>query len=135
VNRYAISFRWAVGAGVLANMSLAVPATFTPNSMLRLIHTSESLDPKWTAFAAWLLVLLSLFYIPAALDPFRYRPVAVLSVSARAAGVIFFFGIYAGRFTVLFGLLDLTFLLVEGPLLFLALRTGPTAGPVRGALT
>lgn len=122
MNRYANWFRWAVIIGVVANLAFAVPGVFSPNRVLRLAQTSESLDPKWTAFAAWLLILLSMLYIPGALDPYRYRQIAVLSVLSRLGGVIFFFVIKAGDFTPLFGLLDLFFFLLEAPLLFLVLR-------------
>lgn len=133
MNRYATWFRWAVIIGVVANLGFAIPGVFAPNSVLRLAQTSESLDPKWTAFAAWLLMLLSFLYIPGALDPYRYRQIAVLSVLSRLGGVIFFFIIKAGDFTPLFGLLDLFFFLLEAPPLFLLIRAEQQDERVRAA--
>lgn len=60
--------------------------------------------------AGLLLTLLSLFYIPAAINPDRYRANAWLAVIARCAGGLFFascmlrFGHHAG--CVLFSLVD-----------------------------
>ena len=74
----------------------------------------------WPSFAALLLLLLSAFYVPAALHPLRYLPVSWLAVSARLAGVIFFCGF--NRDYIQLGLFDLAFLLPEAALLALAVR-------------
>jgi hypothetical protein len=74
----------------------------------------------WPSFAALLLLLLSAFYVPAALAPMRYLPVAWLSVLARLAGVIFF-GIF-NRDYIQLGIFDLVFFVPEAALLTLAVR-------------
>jgi hypothetical protein len=68
----------------------------------------------WTRFSGQLVILLSLFYIPAAIDPYRYRANAWLAVASRLAGVLFFGCVTlfsAEREYWLFGLFDLAFLL------------------------
>jgi hypothetical protein len=123
MNRYAVWFRGVVVLGILANLFFALPGIFIPNAVLALARIEPTHDPVWPAFASLLLLLLSLFYIPGAVDPFRYSPIAWLSVVARFAGVVFFFCLWRGY--PLFGLIDLVFGVVEGVLLFVALRRGP----------
>lgn len=127
MNRYAIWFRRIVLLGILVNFFFAIPGTFIPNSVLGLICIEPARDPIWPAFASSLLFLLSLFYIPGAMNPFRNTFTAILSVLARVSGAIFFLCIWKGEAlnTETFGYLDLTFAVVQGVLLFLALRRGP----------
>ena len=115
-------FGRATWLGILANFVLAIPGIFWPNATLGLAGQTPDLEhPVWPAFASLLLVLLSLFYIPGAIDPRRYKATAILSVLARMAGVTFFFGLWPGLYPA-FGYLDLVFLLIQAPLLFLTLR-------------
>jgi hypothetical protein len=81
----------------------------------------------WVRFSALLLVLLSLFYVPAARDCIRYRPVAVMTVLSRLAGVLFF-STQAADYRM-FGLFDLVFLIPEGILLFLVSRSAAPSSP------
>lgn len=128
VNRYAIWFRWAVVIGILQDWLLGVPGIFRPNAVLQLVKVKPVEQPVWPAFASLLLTLLSVMYIPGAINPRRYRAVAILSVLARAAGVTFFFRLQRGKVPPWFGAIDLFFLLVQGPLLFLALRENRSTG-------
>jgi hypothetical protein len=123
MNRYAIGFRWVVLLGVLVNLLFAVPGIFVPNTVIGLAGGPPTVYPIWPAFSSLLLLLLSLFYIPAALAPFRYPAIAWLAVAARWAGVWFFL-ILQGEYP-LFGLIDLFFGVAEGVLLILAYRRGP----------
>ena len=123
MNRYAIGFRWAVILGVVANLALAVPGVFAPNAVLGLADLPPSMQQLWPSFASLLLILLSLMYLPAAYDPFAYRPVAWLAVAARLTGAVYFLGFH--RDYLLFGLLDLTFGVIEGVLLIAAYARGP----------
>jgi hypothetical protein len=120
---FAHFFRWAVFIGILQDLVLGIPGIFAPNAVLGLFSES-ALQPVWPAFASLLVVLLSLFYIPAAVDPFRFRPIAILTVAARAAGVIFFLVIWRGQAPPLFGYIDLTFTILQGALLWLTYREG-----------
>ncbi len=109
-------------AGDPGQLPLAIPGIFWPNATLGLVGQTPDLEhPVWPAFASLLLVLLSLFYIPGAVDLRRYKATAILSLLARLAGVIFFLGLWPGLYPA-FGYLDLTFLIIQAPLIYLALR-------------
>ncbi|CAM3581506.1 hypothetical protein [Halomonas lysinitropha] len=112
---YATGFRLMVLLGVVANLALAIPAVFVPNAVITLVGGAPVAETVWPAFAGWLLILLSLFYLPAALDPGRYRIIAVLTVLARFAGVVFFTLLYP-QFLLL-ALFDLFFGVTQGALL------------------
>ena len=75
----------------------------------------------WPQFSALLLVLLSIFYIPAALDFARYQITAWCTVASRLVGVVFFVGFQPREYHVL-GYFDLTFFIPEAVLLTLAFR-------------
>ena len=120
MNQYATWFGRVVWLGVLTNVALALPALFLPDEMLAMMSLPSASPGMWPSFAALLLILLSLFYIPAAISPLRYRPVAWLSVMARLAGVTFF--CIFNRDYFMFGLLDLVFFVPESILLTLAIR-------------
>jgi bacteriorhodopsin len=126
MNSYARAFRVTVWIGVLVNFSLALAAIFAPDWLLRTMGFDVAYPNIWPRFAGWLLILLSLFYIPGANDPTRYRANAVLSVCARFAGVAFFTGAvllvgFSTRY-LLFGLIDLVFAVPTAVLLWLAIR-------------
>jgi hypothetical protein len=126
VNKYAYAFRWAVIAGILQDWFFALPGIFVPAAVLQFAGAAPVSTPVWPAYACLLLMLLSFFYIPAAVDPLRYSSFAVFTVIARVGGVIFFFVLYPGAFPPLLGYIDLTLTLLQGILLGL---TFITAGP------
>ena len=99
---------------------------FIPQAVLELVGADPVPQHVWPAYASLLLVLLSLFYIPAAIDPYRYGFFAVFAVFARVGGVIFFFVLYPGAFPPLLGYIDAILTLAQGTLLVLAYST---AGP------
>ena len=118
-------FGRAMWLGILADLVLGVPGIFYPNAVLALAGQPLALEtPIWAAFASLLLVLIALFYIPGANDPYRYRSTAILSVLARPPGVIFFLFLWPGVYPV-FGYLDLFLFLLQAPLLYLTLRRRP----------
>jgi hypothetical protein len=126
MNGYARAFRITVWVGVLVNISLALAAVFAPDWLLRTMGFDVAYPNIWPRFAGWLLILLSLFYIPGANDPNRYRANAVLSVCARFAGVAFFVGAvllvgFSTRYLMFAGL-DLAFAVPTGLLLWKAVR-------------
>jgi hypothetical protein len=129
VNKYAIGFRWAVVLGILQDWFFGLAGVFIPNAVLGSAGADPVLHTGWPAYACLLLMLLTFFYIPAAVDPFRFRSYAVLTVLARAGGVLMFFALYRGRFPPLMGYIDLTFTVVQGALLGLALWAGPVVEP------
>ena len=128
MNKPARWFRWAVVAGILQDWFFALPGIFIPNAVLGFAGAEPAVQPIWPAFACLLLMLLSIFYIPGAIDPFRYSPLAVATVVARAGGVVFFF-LYPGQFPAFFGYIDLTLTVLQGTLLALALIQGPAVEP------
>lgn len=123
MNAYAVRFRWAVVVGILVNLTFALPGIFIPNAVLDLVGYEPAYQPIWPAFACVLLLLLSLFYLPAAVDPLRSRALAWLTVVSRLTGAVFFLLLW--RAFPLFGGIDLVFGVVQGVLLFLAQRRGP----------
>ena len=117
--------RWfsrVVWLGIAANLGLALPTLLMPARMLVFSDLPVPEPLLWTQFAALLLVLLSAFYVPAALDPRRYRLVAWLSVLARLVGVIFFV-VFQPREYHMLGYFDLVFFVPEAALLVLAGRS------------
>jgi Cytochrome c len=120
MNKFAIWFSRVVWIGIFANFVLALPTLLMPGQMLAMMSLPAAWPVMWPGFAALLLLLLSLFYIPAALRPLHYPMVSWLTVLARLAGVIFFLGFNRDYF--FFGIFDLVFLVPEAALLFLAVR-------------
>ena len=120
VNRYAVWFGRVVWLGILANCLLALPTLVMPGPLLALFALPQATPLMWPSFAALLLLLLSAFYVPAALRPMRYLPVSWLTVLARLAGVIFF--CFFNRTYIQLGFFDLIFLVPEAALLSLAVR-------------
>ena len=124
MNRYARWFRAAIWLGIVLNCSLAVPGIFAPETLINLMGLRPTGDPVWTAFAANLLVLLSILYIPGGMNPYRHQFTAWAAVLARVAGVIFFWVLYPGTYP-LFGWLDFTMFAIQAPLLVLTMRHRP----------
>jgi hypothetical protein len=126
-NKFAIAFRWSVILGILQDWFFALPGMFIPAAILQFAGTDPVVPPHWVAYACLVLMLLSFFYIPGAVDPYRYSSFAILTVVARLAGVTFFTLIYPGAFPPLFLYIDLTLTVIQGSLLALAIITsGPT---------
>jgi hypothetical protein len=85
----------------------------------------------WPRFAGLLLVLLSVFYMPAATDPDRYRANAWFAVASRLAGVVFFLA--EGPVYRMFAIFDFVFMLPLAVLLVFIVRGGSAApAPARG---
>ena len=124
MNRPANWFRRAVWLGIVADWLLAVPAIFIPEKLLDLLGLRSTADPMWTAFGGLLVFLLSLFYIPGANQPYRYRFNAWFAVLARLPGVVFFLVLYPGFYPA-FGFFDGGFFVVQLPLLLWVMRSRP----------
>ncbi len=123
-------FRRVVWIGILANLALSVPTLLDPERMMALTGFPPASPVVWPRFAALLLILLSVFYVPAGLDPNRYRIVAWMAVLARLAGVVFFVGFQAAAYHTL-GYFDLVFFVPEAILLarLPSFAAWSTAGP------
>ena len=122
-SRAAVWFGRVAWLGILANLALAVPTLITPERLIVMAGLPPASPVLWVRFSAVLLILLSLFYMPGAVNLYRYRAPAWLSVASRLAGVLFF-ATQAADYR-LFGLFDFTFLVPEAILLTMALRHAP----------
>jgi len=120
-------FQRVLWLGIVANIALAVPTLLVPEWMLATSSLPPATPLMWPRFAAWLLILLSAFYVPAARDPVRYRTVAWLAVGARLAGVLFFLT-QAADYRMLGGV-DLVFFVPEVILLTVASRAEQQGDP------
>ena len=109
--------------GIAANLALAIPTLVAPAQQITLVGLPIATPLVWPRFSALLLILLSVFYVPAALDFERYRLTAWSAVAARLAGVIFFVGFQPPEYHML-GYFDLVFFLPEAALLTLARGRG-----------
>jgi hypothetical protein len=112
-------FRRVVWIGIFANLALALPTIAAPSEIIARAGLPTATPDLWPRFAALLLILLSVFYIPAGRDIDRYRITAWLTVISRLAGVVFFMFEPSYR---LFMYFDLVFLIPEATLLMLAVR-------------
>jgi hypothetical protein len=107
-----------VWLGVIANWAFAVWAVwFNPHSLLAFFKLGDLNPTIWLYNYSFLLMILSLFYIPAAHDPFRYRANAWLLIVGRLVPAsTFFMGVLGGfmpkGFATL-GIGDSTFGIIE----------------------
>jgi hypothetical protein len=120
-------FRRIMWVGILANLALALPSLAAPDQVVELSRLPTVTPHLWVRFAGLLLILLSAFYAPGAMDPDRYRANAWLAVASRLAGVVFFSLAPAVYFML--GLFDLVFFVPEALLLFVATRGERAAAP------
>jgi hypothetical protein len=126
-------FKRVMWLGILANLALALPTIAAPDFMIDRVGLPTATPVLWVRFSGLLLVILSVFYTPAATDIDRYRIVAWFAIGSRAAGVLFFMPQPTYR---MFGLFDGVFLVPLFLLLVVALQstTGSvTAKPSRSA--
>jgi hypothetical protein len=123
-------FKRILWLGIVANLALAIPTLLAPERLMALSGFPPASPLLWPRFAALLLILLSLFYMPAGIDVDRYRPVAWLAVASRLAGVVFFLGFQPAEYRLL-GLFDLVFLVPEGILLTMIASHARDAAPLR----
>ena len=128
-----VLFRIIVWLGVIANWSFGLWAVFGDgNSLLAMLRLGQQDSLLWLYNYAILLMILSLFYIPAARDPFRYRANAWLLVAGRLVpATTFLIGVLLGYMPNGF----LTLLMADGSIglieLFLLIRffrEGPRPG-------
>jgi hypothetical protein len=110
-----IWFQRVMWVGIAANVALALPTLLWPAGMLALSRLPEAVPLVWVRFSSLLLILLSSFYVPAALDCRRARVNAWLGTAGRLAGVIFFAS--QAREYWLFGAFDFVFFLPQALLL------------------
>jgi hypothetical protein len=126
-------FRIVVYIGVAVNWAFGIWAIFLdPHRLLATLGLGPQASVLWLYNYSVLLMILSLFYIPAARDPFRYRANAWLLIVGRLVPASTFL------FGVLFGFMPRGFLglmagdgligLIELVLLIRIFRAGPQPG-------
>src|SRR5262245_66131483 len=118
-NEALLWYRRVVLTGVVCNIALGVVGITTPTTLLNLLGLDPATPLIWPRFAAFLLILLSGFYVIAARDPVDNRFAAIFTISCRFGGVAFF-SIIGGRY-IIFGLFDLCFGLPQAIALYLGL--------------
>jgi len=130
-NNYAKWYSRIVWLGIALNMIFVIGTFFFPIEFVKLLNIPAP-PAIWIRTSGMLLCIISVFYIPGAVDPMRYRWTAIIAiVPSRAFGSTFFltetlvFGWPMGFLSI--ALVDLTFGLIEGVLLYKAFRLEPTA--------
>ena len=113
-------FRRTMWLGIVANIAVAALSIAATPTVLEFLQLPLAQPLVWPRFAAFLLILLSIFYVPAALNPVRNRFAAVFAVVCRFGGVIFFLIVGGGY--IVFGLFDFVFGLPQAVLLAFGLR-------------
>lgn len=113
-------FRRLMWAGIVANVALALVSIAMPGTVLELLGLAAASPLVWPQFAAFLLLLLTVFYVPGAIDPLANRFSAVFSLVCRFGGV-FFFAVAGGHY-FLFGAYDLVIALPQALLLAVGLH-------------
>ena len=108
---YLLWFRRVMWLGIISNVIVALVSITQTPMVLELLKLPPADPLIWPRFAAFLLILLSGFYIPAALDPTGNLFAAIFAIVCRFGGVVFF-SIIGGRYIV-FGLFDFIFGLPE----------------------
>jgi hypothetical protein len=122
-------FRVLMWLGITANIVAALISIIWTEAVLNLLHLEIAHPTVWPRFAAFLLILLSIFYVPSAIDPLVHRYSAIVAIICRFGGVAFF-TIVGGRY-IIFGLFDLTFGLPQAVLLLLAWKSSQAIGIAR----
>ena len=117
---YRTWFARLVWLGIVLNLVIALFGLIAPGRLLPALNLTAATPEVWPRFASLLLILLSAFYVMAALDPARHRFAAILTVAARAVGVVFF-TLVGGAYTTL-AFYDLALGLPQAVLLWLAYR-------------
>lgn len=128
MNSYAKWFGRVTWLGIFVNLFFVIPCCFFPETLLSFLHMQIPVPIIWVRAAGLLLLEISILYIPGAIDPYRYKATAWMSVLVTRGGgssffliAVLFFGQDLGFITI--ALVDLFFGVVEGILLFLAMRT------------
>jgi hypothetical protein len=90
MSHYASWYCKLVRIGIAVNLLFVIPLAFAPNWFLGLLKIPLD-QPIWGQAAAMLLFIISVFYVPGAIDPDRYRVTAWMHVfPSRTCGSTFF---------------------------------------------
>jgi hypothetical protein len=83
-------FKTLMWIDIVANIIVAAISVICTESVLDFLHLDPARPLVWPCCVAFLLILLSLFCVPAALDPISHRYSAIVSIVCRFGGVAFF---------------------------------------------
>ncbi len=90
LTRWILRHALVVWLGIVLNLFFALPLLFYPEWLIGLFGLPYG-PTVWPRFIGVLLIILSVFYVPATLDIDRYRIFAWLHVlPGRTLGVVFF---------------------------------------------
>ena len=113
-------FQRFVWLGIAANIVITLTAIFCTEWVIATLKLDPAFPLVWPRFGAFGILLLTGFYVVAAMDPCRSRWATVFTVVCRFAGFAFF-AIVGGRY-IAFGLFDLLFGAPQAICLYLAWR-------------
>lgn len=121
-------FRITVALGFIVNMGFVLPALFAPRFFESLGSFGVTNTVHWLQNTALLLAIITVMYIPAIYDPFRYLFISILLVAGRfAAGTLFLLGLlfmnYPDGMRLLSGT-DLVLSSIQAVLLYRMLKDG-----------
>jgi hypothetical protein len=92
----------ALWLGILFDWLLGLAGTFAPEATVALLGPPlPPLERAWAAFAFYLTLLVSFFFVPGALDAGRYRVCVWLATGARLAEALFFLLLYPQQYPFL----------------------------------
>jgi len=83
-------FRRIIWVGIAADVAFALPTIAAPTAMIAMAGLPTAGSDLWPRFASLLIVMISVFSMPAGLDIDRYRATAWFAVAWRLAAVVFF---------------------------------------------
>jgi mono/diheme cytochrome c family protein len=113
-------FQRFVWIGIAANIVLTLTAIFCTEWVIQFVGLETAFPLVWPRFGAFGILLLTGFYVVAAMDPCRSRWATLFTVLCRFGGLLFF-AIVGGRY-IAFGLFDLLFGAPQAICLYLAWR-------------
>jgi len=126
-NYFALWFGRVTWLGIMVNMLFIIPLLLVPESLLGLLRLQVPEPIIWVRCSGLLLLEISILYIPGAIDPFRYRTTAWMSVLITRGGgssffliAVLFFGQSLGFLSI--AIVDLIFGIAEGVLLWKAFQ-------------
>lgn len=132
-------FRRLVALGFIVNLLFALPALFAPRYLESLLDVGITNTLHWLQNVGILLLIVTVMYIPAIKDPFRYLFISYLLVGARfAAGLLFVLGVYYMNYPrgmLVLGATDLVLSSLQAIALYFTLRDGDPRAPFQHGRT
>ncbi|MBI1803214.1 MAG: hypothetical protein HY033_05545 [Ignavibacteriae bacterium] len=89
MNTYLKWFQRVVWVGIVVNLLFALPALLAPDVVLASLGLSGDFTTEWLRDSGMLVLSISLFYIPVAIEPIRFALYAWILIAARFIAGIF----------------------------------------------